>query len=66
MRLVKDHSPGAYAVQVRCCSCHQMRWLSEVAADLDGRAFLDYYCKACTPLPKGKCNRDGCLREECQ
>ena len=60
MRLVKDISPGAYAVRVPCIgkdhAAHRktlklipsvMFTLAEGYADLDGKAFVDYYCDAC-------------------
>ena len=67
MRLIKDHSPGAYAVHVRCCGCHTLFLLADVVADLDGTPFFAYYCEECSPeVTQGKCNRDGCTRKECQ
>lgn len=54
MRLVKDTNPGAYAVHVRCVGTNHDKYsasrsflLAKGYADLDGLAFLDYYCDAC-------------------
>lgn len=61
MRLVKDNNPGAWAVSVRCIGQHHdinnaMRkyprkggWfiLAEGYSDLDGEAFVAYYCAEC-------------------
>lgn len=51
MRLVKDRNPGAFAVQVVCVGHEHMGkpmfTLAEGYADLDGRAFVDYYCDRC-------------------
>lgn len=58
MRLVKDNSLAGSAVRVLCVGAHHnepvgrernTRWftLSEGYADLDGRAFVDYYCGKC-------------------
>lgn len=69
MRLVKDHSPGAYAVRVQCVKCNRVVLLSDAYADADGRAFMDYYCDDCVfdhdaPMqaPVPGCNREGCTR----
>lgn len=58
MRLVKDRSLAASAVRVLCVGHGHIapvgrerdsRWftLSAGYADLDGRAFIDYYCDKC-------------------
>ena len=47
MRLVQDNSPGGHAVRVVCCECSTMFTLAEGYADLDGEAFVAYYCPRC-------------------
>lgn len=47
MRLVKDNSPGGHAVRVLCCERSTMFTLAEGYADLDGEAFVAYYCPTC-------------------
>lgn len=58
MRLVKDTSPGAYAVMVVCIGPRhdeikskyrtgRMFTLAEGYADLDGEPFVAYYCTEC-------------------
>ena len=52
MKLVKDNSPGAWAVKVICISpkhkgSSRMFTLAEGYADLDGPAFKAYYCNGC-------------------
>ncbi len=51
MKLVKDTSAGAYAVTIPCVhESHQgyvMVRLADAYADLEGRAFVDYYCDKC-------------------
>jgi hypothetical protein len=51
VKLVKDTNPGAYAVQVRCIGKQHegrpMFTLAEGYADLDGEAFIAYYCDSC-------------------
>ena len=50
-RLVKDNSLAARAVSVPCIAeghqGHIMVPLHMVHADLNGRAFVDYYCDVC-------------------
>lgn len=67
MRLVKDHSVGAHSVEVWCLACHARKPLADMVSDLDGHAFVAYYCAGqCAPVVSGKCNRDGCTKPECQ
>lgn len=47
MRLVKDHSAGAYVVSVPCFKCAKMLSLSDAVMDLDGPAFQAYYHANC-------------------
>lgn len=61
MKLVKDKSVGAYAIQVPCVSPDHyannakrryprrgiMFTLAEGFFDIDGKAFVDYYCDDC-------------------
>ena len=62
MKLVKDSSPGAWAVKVPCVGENHylsvppggrhltnttMFTLAQGYADLDGEAFKAYYCDAC-------------------
>lgn len=60
MRLVKDSNPGAHAVRVVCRGKNHhvvdaerrfprgpMFTLAEGYADLDGEAFIAYYCDDC-------------------
>jgi hypothetical protein len=60
MRLVKDTNHGAFAVRVVCVGPNHaaidqqrrfprgsMFTLAEGYADLDGKAFVDYYCDDC-------------------
>lgn len=49
MRLIKDTSPGARAVYVSCIreECRKSIRLSDAVADIDGPAFLAYYCPSC-------------------
>ena len=61
MKLVKDRNPGAYAIKVPCVGKHHatlnakndlpapsiMFTLAEGYADIEGRAFQDYYCDKC-------------------
>ena len=70
MRLVKDESPGAFAVRVQCIHPEHARinaarryprpgrWftLAEGYSDLDGEPFVAYYCDDCI--------RDGALLRE--
>lgn len=49
---VADH--GAYAVNVTCCRCGSRVRLASATADLDGPAFVAYFCH---PRP-GYSNRD--------
>lgn len=66
MRLIYDHSPGAYAVRVACLTCGRMHTLADCTVDIDGTAFRAYYCERCTlpdaPLP-ASCNRQDCTRD---
>lgn len=68
MRLVKDHSPGAYAVSVRCLGCGKMMRLCDSLIDTEGPEFQAYYHKGCVPEGEHSiepsCNRDGCPRCE--
>ena len=50
MRLVQDKSVGGYAIKVQCVKCHNMFTLADGYADLDGEAFVDYYCAKCKPV----------------
>lgn len=52
MKLVKDNNPGAYAVAVSCVHpSHEGNTrrftLADGYSDLDGKAFVDYYCDSC-------------------
>lgn len=47
MKLCKDTSLAARAVTVSCVKCSRRVRLSEVWADTEGKAFVDYYCEAC-------------------
>ena len=52
MRLVKDTSDGGRAIQVPCIGANhakpsRMFTLAEGYADLDGEAFVAYYCDEC-------------------
>ena len=66
MRLVRDHSDGAYAVSVPCLAGDGMVRLCEAVIDIHGPAFQAYYHQKCAPdgdVPP--CNRDGCAHPEC-
>lgn len=43
-RLVHDDNPGAHNVVVTCYACGHRTWLSNMVSDLDGPAYLAYYC----------------------
>lgn len=64
MKLVRDHSAGAYAVSVPCIKCGKMVRLSDAVIDRDGPAFKAYYhdtpeCRpAGTPAAEGIAERD--------
>ena len=65
MKLIRDHSPGAYAITVYCIKCQERGKLSEMLVDTEGPAFKAYYHAWC--LPEGTdlpttCNRYGCAR----
>jgi hypothetical protein len=66
MKLIKDHSDGAYAVSVPCLACGKVLRLAEVLIDIEGPALKAYYHLACLPagtkMPEGKCNRSWCAR----
>lgn len=64
MRIVYDHSPGAYAVSVPCLACGKMVRLADAAIDAHGPAFRAYYHEpACAPdSVRHRCTRDGCTR----
>lgn len=52
MKLVKDNSPGSWAVKVPCIHPQhegesRMFTLAEGWSDIEGKAFVDYYCLAC-------------------
>jgi len=49
-RLVQDRSTGANAVTVSCVRCNARERLSDVFADLNGEAFVDYYCEPCAKM----------------
>lgn len=44
MRLFRDHSAGAYAVDVQCYRCNGMVRLAGTVIDSDGPPFAAYYC----------------------
>lgn len=69
MRLVTDHTPGAYAVSVSCIQCGRRVLLADTFLDLDGPLFRAYYCVQCAaPLfvagakIAAPCRRPGCTR----
>lgn len=35
------------AYNIQCCKCGEFKPGPEMLADLDGKAFEDYYCQAC-------------------
>ena len=39
--------------RIRCVCCQQWRPLEALLADLDGVAFVDYYCDTCKPADDG-------------
>ena len=47
-----DRSPGGRAVKVICIQCRKPTYLCDVRADLDGEAFIDYYCCFCLDEPE--------------
>ena len=62
MRLMYDHSPGAYAVRVQCYVCGKLVQISNTVIDVEGPPFQAYYCPDCRPEgePVEPCNRTGC------
>ena len=48
MRLSKDLSAGARSVSVTCVKCGRRTRLSQCWSDVEGRAFVDYYCDTCS------------------
>lgn len=64
MRLMQDHSPGAYAVSVTCLHCGRMVPLADCTIDRDGEAFRAYFCPRCTPqgMPVAPCTLPTCAR----
>jgi lysyl-tRNA synthetase class I len=44
MKLSRDTSAGAYAVQVPCETCGKMVTLAHTVIDFDGKPFTAYYC----------------------
>lgn len=63
MRLVYDHSPGAYSVYVSCLNCGDRVLMADTVIDIDGPAFQAYYCNACQPEGEvGACTRYSCTR----
>lgn len=42
------YNPSTKAARVQCRSCGKWILLHDAYADLDGEAFLDYYCEECT------------------
>lgn len=72
MQLFRDHSPGAFAVEVRCSHCLRMLSLSEAVMDQDGPSF-NYYHNACmalfrdtTPNITDKIKRARCSNRDCR
>lgn len=49
MRLLVNHSPGAFVTFVSCIRCGLRARLADCVADLDGPAFVAYYCVGCRP-----------------
>ncbi len=39
---------GKYRLE--CVRCHKMIKIEELSADLDGEAFVDYYCPRCEEI----------------
>lgn len=48
MRIARcQEQPVCY---VKCVVCGRDKRIGECYADLDGEAFVDYYCEACVPM----------------
>lgn len=50
MRLVPINPPMADGSRVQCCMCLRMADAATTCADLDGEAFVAFYCRTCTAL----------------
>jgi len=62
IRLVVDHSPGAFAVNVQCYVCGKMEKLADCVIDANGPSFKAYYCPRHVPEATVEpCTRNGCV-----
>lgn len=76
MRLIQCVSLTANNLRVRCVACNRWYDFNHVFADLNGAAFVDYYCGPCAnevPEPCEHCGADKyeeskpncrCIKEE--
>jgi late competence protein required for DNA uptake (superfamily II DNA/RNA helicase) len=47
-------SSSGREVLLRCVRCHHWHTETEMVADLDGAAFVDYYCPECAAVKRAE------------
>ena len=47
MKLIQCVSLTSNNLRMQCVECHKWTDFNHLHADLDGKAFVDYYCDAC-------------------